>query len=151
MEPIGICTYLCFRKEQDMIKKKDLMLANRVRYNGAVIAIVGLSEHYLMAQKRATPILYEHIHPIKINGIHLARMGWKVVPSNRTWKHPSCKFPLYEMNGKYGFATKGIEGELHFFLFSEYVHELQNQFYILTKQRLQWQRQKSITNNEQND
>ena len=125
------------------------MLANRVKYNGDVIAIVGLSENYLMAQKRAVPISYESIHPIKLNSINLGRMGWKLFISNRTWHHPQCKFPLYERKDRYGFATKGSEGELHFFLFCRHVHELQNQFYTLTKQRLQWKRPKSITENDQ--
>lgn len=129
-----------------MINRQELRPMNRVKLsNGQLVPVVGMFEEYVMIQHRATPIPYSQIYPIPLNGHNLVRMGWKVNKPMRKWKHEGCKFTLYEMNGKYGFATEGIEGELHFFLFCEYVHELQNQFYILTKQNLPWKRLKRTT------
>lgn len=135
-----------------MVKRHELKLNNRVELsNGIVLVIVGLSENYATVKGRALPMSYDLLYPIMLNGTQLLKLGWKYHRHNGTWTHKDCKYPLYERKDKYGFATKGTEGELIFFLFCTTVHELQNQFYILTKKNLAWKKGRSITNNEQND
>lgn len=135
-----------------MIKRHELKLNNRVELsNGIVVVIVGLSENYATVKGRALPMSYDLLYPIMLNGTQLLKLGWKHHRHNGTWTHKDYKLPLYERKDKYGFATKGTEGELIFFLFCTTVHELQNQFYILTKKNLTWKRGRSITNNEQKE